>query len=914
MKQKLFVRVLCIALAVAILGSAFLVAFSSLNTVSAVTDEQNSEIENYDSDINSFRSDFVATAGTNLLKAAYVAPSQGGSGYIADDYVNLRKGAGTGYAIVTCMRKNTVITFIDGKLYSSNWYKVKLNNGTTGYVHKDYVKAKQTVSSSTSVTTGYVNDDYVNLRKGAGTNYAVVTCLRKNTNFTFVDTKLYNSSWYKIKLSNGTIGYIFSTYATKNQTTNNNTNNNNNSNNTTTTSVTGYVNADYVNLRKGAGTNYAVLTCMRKNTQFTFVDTNVYNSSWYKIKLTNGTTGYISTKYATKNQTNSSNSNSNSGTATTVRTGYINDDYVNLRKGAGTSYAVVTCMRKNTKCTFISTKLYNSSWYNIKLTNGTVGYVSKQYVTMDPIKNDNQTDNNQTKLEISDTSETIYVGSNYVLTVTGASSVSWSSSNTNVATVDKNGVVTAKGTGTATIKATSGTMSASCTITVIKGTTVHISSTNIEIPSGKSVLLKSNTSGVSWKSSDEKIATVKNGLVDTKSSGKVTITAYTSSGSASCLVDVTESASIRFTYASPNSAPNNSSVTFNAITDKDKTAVKFVVSNGSTSYEINATNRVTNDDNYIWSGSKKLSLSGTWKVVAYSRRTGSDKFETTSDDGEGEVFVTASTDKTTTVCEERRASDEVIKLIAEYEGFLATVTADPITSDLTLGYGKVITTNEKFYNNITKNEAYAYLCQTVNNGGYTSKTNAFLLENNIKFNQQQFDSLVCFTYNVGAYTIYNDPDLQSVLLNTGSTSGEEVKAGISGYVNSSYVNLRSGAGTGYSIITCMDKNTKFTFVDGEPYNLDWYKIKLSNGTIGYIYKSYASVQSTSLRDLNNVDKQSFLNNYLQYHHAGGLCYWGLLYRRIDEAEVFFYGDYARDGHYNERGLKFNCKVNSGFGI
>ena len=35
--------------------------------------------------------------------------------------------------------------------------------------------------------------------------------------------------------------------------------------------------------------------------------------------------------------------------------------------------------------------------------------------------------------------------------------------------------------------------------------------------------------------------------------------------------------------------------------------------------------------------------------------------------------------------------------------------------------------------------------------------------------------------------------------------------------------------------------------------------------------------------------------FLQYHHAAGSCYWGLLYRRIDEMEIFFYGDYARDG-------------------
>ena len=909
MKQKLLVRIVCVALAVAIIGSVFLVAISSFGSVSAQTFSQSTDVEE-DTDINTLRSDFVATAGTNLLRAATVAPSQGGSGYISDDYVNLRSGAGTSYSVVTCMRKNTSLTFVDGKLYNTNWYKVKLSSGASGYVHKDYVKANQTATTSTT-STGYVNEDYVNLRSGAGTNYSVVTCMRKNTKFTFVDTKLYNSSWYKIKLTNGTIGYIFSTYATKDK-NNSNSNNSNNNTQTNTSTLTGYVNADYVNLRKGAGTSYDVATCMRKNTKFTFVDSKVYNSSWYKIKLSNGTVGYIYTKYATKDKTQENNSN-NSTTAPTVRTGYINDDYVNLRKGAGSSYDVITCMRINTKLTFISTQLYNTNWYNVKLSDGKVGYVHKDYVTMNPIEGDNS-GNTSTTFKLSDTSETIYVGSKYALTATGATEVTWSSSNTSVATVDKNGVVTAVSAGTATIKAKSGKNTLSCTITVKSGYSVNISSTSLDIPSGKSVLLRSYTSGVSWKSSNESIATVKNGIVDTKKSGYVTITAYTSSGSASCLINVTDSASIRFTYASPNSAPKNSNVTFKAITDTDKTAVKFVVSNGSTSYEVSATSKKADGDTYIWSGSRKLPTSGSWKITAYSKRSGSSKYETIAGDGEGEVFVTSSTDKTTTVCGERRASDEVIELIANYEGFLTNVTADVITSDPTLGYGKVVTTNEKFYNNLTKNEAYAYLCQTVNKGGYTSKTNSFLLENNIKFNQRQFDALVCFTYNVGAYAIYSDSDLQSVLLNTGSTSSGTIKAGASGYVNSSYVNLRSGAGTNYSVLTCMDKNTKFTFVDGKVYNSEWYKIKLTDGTVGYIYKSYASATSTSTRDLNNVDKQSFLNYYLQYHHAAGSCYWGLLYRRIDEAEVFFYGDYARDGQYNKKDFDFTCQVNPGFGI
>ena len=182
-----------------------------------------------------------------------------------------------------------------------------------------------------------------------------------------------------------------------------------------------------------------------------------------------------------------------------------------------------------------------------------------------------------------------------------------------------------------------------------------------------------------------------------------------------------------------------------------------MVSNGSTSYTVEATSKVEDGDTYVWSASKQLPISGKWTVKADSKFKSSNSYLTTAQNGEGEVFVTNSTDTTTTVIGERRASDEVINLIANYEGFLSKVTADSITSDPTLGYGKVVTKNEQFYNNLTKNQAYAYLCQTVNKGGYTTKTNAYLTENNIKFNYNQVEMfhLGCnvFTDNTGTHTV-----------------------------------------------------------------------------------------------------------------------------------------------------------------
>lgn len=656
--------------------------------------------------------------------------------------------------------------------------------------------------------------------------------------------------------------------------------------------ASGYVNDSYVNLRSGAGTNYSVVTVMDYKTEFTFDDGTLYNGEWYKITLTNGTKGYIYYEYASVKQ----------NTDTVLGTGYINGSDVNMRSGAGTGYSVITMLDYGTKLTVVSK---NDDWYYVELLSGTKGYVYAEYVTID------KADVPQ-KEGLSKTSLNMFKGNYSTLYVNGAKNVSYSSSNSSVVTVDSNGLLYAKSVGSAVITAKYSGKSETCSVTVKNGSYVDISNSTVSINKDKSVFLTTDTY-VDWVTSNPNIATVEDGIVYAKSEGVAVISAETSSGAGTCIVNVEKTAAVRFVYASPNSAPLNSLVTLNAITDNTKRGLYFEITNGKKTYTLHADSIEKDGSNIIWSAKLVLDTSGTWTYKAYSLAENESKYTTTGNDGEGEVFVTASTDTTTAVLGERRASDDIISLIANYEGFLSNVTPDYITGDATLGYGKVVWSGEQFYNNLSKVEAYAYLCQTVNSGGYTSRVNNFLLRNNVKCNQSQFDALVCFSYNVGAYAIENDSDLIDTLLNSSSSTTEKPAANVKGYVNDEGVNLRSGASTSYSVLTVMPYGTSFTFVDGKLYNGDWYKIKLSDGTVGYIYSDYASVASAS-KSLDNVSKTSFANNFFAYHHAAGGCYEGLLYRRVDEAEVFFYRDYIRDGYENKYNFSYTCASYPNFGL
>ena len=124
--------------------------------------------------------------------------------------------------------------------------------------------------------------------------------------------------------------------------------------------------------------------------------------------------------------------------------------------------------------------------------------------------------------------------------------VTWKSSDATVATVDANGKVVAKKAGEVTITATAGGVSGTLDITVTAKPveTVPVTSVEVTVEAGTTVSVgktlqatatvkpgNATNKKVTWKSSDESIATVDaNGVITAKKAGKVVITATSTDG------------------------------------------------------------------------------------------------------------------------------------------------------------------------------------------------------------------------------------------------------------------------------------------------------------------------------------------------------------------------------------------------
>ena len=294
--------------------------------------------------------------------------------------VNFRSGPGTNYNSKAVIGSGTGIIVTDTS--NSQWYAVRLTNGSTGYIYAEYIRITGDVgtpSAPAEPTPAPSNPEaeqtaktteYVNFRTGPGTNYSSKGVISLGTTVTVTDTS--NSQWYAVRLSNGSTGYIFAQYLklTGNTSAPTATPAPSDPANEKTAKTT-----EYVNFRTGPGTNYSSKGVIPSGTAITVTDTS--NSQWYAVRLADGSTGYIYAQYIKITSATAMPAPTEAPADGTVRAKTTAD--VNLRKGAGTNYGVIRVVGNNTAVTVTEA---TNTWYKVKLSDGTEGYLYAQYVTV----------------------------------------------------------------------------------------------------------------------------------------------------------------------------------------------------------------------------------------------------------------------------------------------------------------------------------------------------------------------------------------------------------------------------------------------------------------------------------------------------------------------------------------------------
>ena len=196
------------------------------------------------------------------------------------------------------------------------------------------------------------SDGSVNIRAQAGVQHQIVGWAKNGAQ---VEILYYGNTWHKVKvLSTGRVGWVYASYVRLGSSSGGSSSDTSSVNGTVARVTTKYENST-VNVRYGAGTQYAVAASVKRGTRLSVLATS---GNWYQVYIpSKGVTGWISKSYVTFGLAARTTGN------------------VNMRTGAGTDYSRLTTISKGTNITVIAV---GDGWSQVSY-NGKTGYISNRY-------------------------------------------------------------------------------------------------------------------------------------------------------------------------------------------------------------------------------------------------------------------------------------------------------------------------------------------------------------------------------------------------------------------------------------------------------------------------------------------------------------------------------------------------------
>ena len=250
-------------------------------------------------------------------------------------------------------------------------------------------KPTTTTTKAASVKQVEITGSTVNVRSGAGTSSAKIGSTAKGKKYTYLVTKKDTQGrvWYQIQFTATQKGWVIGTLskltdapAATTTTTAKPTTATTNAASAKQVEITGST----VNVRSGAGTSAAKIGTTFKGKKYAYLarKTDANGQVWYQIQFTANikgwvmgslsklTTATVSTKTTAKPTTTTTK-------AASVKRVEITGSAVNVRSGAGTSYAKLGSTAKGKKYTYLASKKDSSGqvWYQIQFTASQKGWV-----------------------------------------------------------------------------------------------------------------------------------------------------------------------------------------------------------------------------------------------------------------------------------------------------------------------------------------------------------------------------------------------------------------------------------------------------------------------------------------------------------------------------------------------------------
>lgn len=135
---------------------------------------------------------------------------------VLDTNINVRAGNSTSTASIARVNTGDILLRIEIAVNVKNgyyWDKVVLNNGTIGYIARDFIEKTNDI---TNCEEALFATTAVNVRNGPGTeNTTVITTISTGQSVAIIDNAGYNKQdgkWVRVKLTDGRQGYINSKY------------------------------------------------------------------------------------------------------------------------------------------------------------------------------------------------------------------------------------------------------------------------------------------------------------------------------------------------------------------------------------------------------------------------------------------------------------------------------------------------------------------------------------------------------------------------------------------------------------------------------------------------------------------------------------------------------------------------------